>query len=94
MLCPGPCPGPDSNLLRAADRTPLLNAVNRMDNSWAYADGQDRGVDRGTDDLPDLRDLQARRENTVKDITQKLASQNILHSPVGIGRQWPIFLLP
>ncbi|KAE8750922.1 hypothetical protein FOCC_FOCC002350 [Frankliniella occidentalis] len=83
MLCSSPILGVDSNLLRAADRTPLLNAVNRMDsrhdNSWAYAAAP---AHAGPDDNGVLDDSLARRENTVKDLTQKLASQNILQSPV------------
>lgn len=90
VLCPSGGVGADSNLLRAADRTPLLNAVNRMDsrhdNSWAYAaapglgHGDDNGNGHGL--TLGLDDLLARRENTVKDLTQKLASQSILQSPV------------
>ena len=65
-------------MLHGLDRTPLLNAMNRMDsrrdNSWVYAGGEQDGVAQEA--------LPLRREGTVKDLTNKLAAHNILNSPV------------
>ncbi|XP_046735665.1 FH1/FH2 domain-containing protein 3 isoform X6 [Diprion similis] len=75
------------------DLTPLMNAANKLDSEekkpW-YGKSPDEGVecDEGnhTDDDED-RDrrvvLQVKREGTVKDLTQKLAAQNLIPtSPV------------
>ncbi|XP_050517614.1 uncharacterized protein LOC114335223 isoform X2 [Diabrotica virgifera virgifera] len=70
------------------DLTPLMNAVNKLDSEekqpWIYSMIQNQ---ENLEDAENANDndrnvlLQLKRENTVKDITQKLANQNILHSP-------------
>ncbi|CAH1986012.1 unnamed protein product [Acanthoscelides obtectus] len=61
------------------DMTPLMNAVNKLDTEekqpWIYNDAETANEN----EINVL--LQLKRENTVKDITQKLANQNIMHSP-------------
>lgn len=73
------------------DLTPLLNAVNKLDSEesltkqpWILS------MIQTPDDVEETETtnenernllLQLKRENTVKDLTQKLANQNILHSP-------------
>jgi hypothetical protein len=70
----------------------IMNAVNKMDSEenltkqpWIlYDDTQAPPIDEnGENDNDNDRNvrLQLKRENTVKDLTQKLANQNILHSP-------------
>lgn len=68
--------------------TPLMNAANKLDSEekkpW-YGKSPDEGVecDEGnhTDEDEDRRVvLQLKREGTVKDLTQKLASQNLIPS--------------
>ncbi|CAH0547380.1 unnamed protein product [Brassicogethes aeneus] len=76
------------------DLTPLLNAVNKMDSEesltkqpWIMSMIQNQeNLTHHPDSIitnENDRDmiLELRRENTVKDLTQKLANQNILHSP-------------
>lgn len=70
------------------DLTPLMNAVNKLESEekqpWIYSmienqenlDDDENGNDNERNVL-----LQLKRENTVKDLTQKLANQNIMHSP-------------
>ena len=54
-------------------------------------EGGDEGLLDGENDADDAASterkkiLQLKRENTVKDLTQKLSSQNIIHSPVEEG---------
>ncbi|KAJ8980799.1 hypothetical protein NQ317_016165, partial [Molorchus minor] len=73
------------------DLTPLLNAVNKLDSEeslnkqpWIYSMIQHQ---ENMEELDNTNEndrnvlLQLKRENTVKDLTQKLASQNIMHSP-------------
>lgn len=80
---------------RNKDLTPLMNAANKLDSEekkqqqqpW-YGKSPDEGVecDEGnhTDEDEDRRVvLQLKRENTVKDLTQKLTAQNLIPtSPV------------
>ncbi|KAG7203488.1 hypothetical protein KM043_013548 [Ampulex compressa] len=70
------------------DLTPLMNAANKLDSEekkpW-YGKSPDEGVecDEGnhTDEDEDRRVvLQLKREGTVKDLTQKLAAQNLIPS--------------
>ncbi|XP_066589529.1 uncharacterized protein Fhos isoform X2 [Prorops nasuta] len=82
---------PSNKLSRASSRkdmTPLMNAANKLDSEekkpW-YGKCPDEGVecDEGnhTDEEADRRVvLQLKRENTVKDLTQKLAAQNLIPS--------------
>ncbi|XP_018566467.1 FH1/FH2 domain-containing protein 3 isoform X3 [Anoplophora glabripennis] len=73
------------------DMTPLLNAVNKLDSEdslskqpWIYSMIQNQEnleEAENTNEIDRNVLLQLKRENTVKDITQKLANQNILHSP-------------
>ncbi|XP_057672699.1 FH1/FH2 domain-containing protein 3 isoform X11 [Diorhabda carinulata] len=70
------------------DLTPLMNAVNKLDSDekqpWIYSVIQNQEkldeIENGNDNERNVL-LQLKRENTVKDITQKLANQNILNSP-------------
>ncbi|KAK0095358.1 hypothetical protein PV326_008576 [Microctonus aethiopoides] len=70
------------------DLTPLMNAANKLDSEekkpW-YGKNRDEGVecDEGnhTDEDDDRRVLvQMKRDGTVKDLTQKLAAQNLIAS--------------
>ncbi|CAH1113145.1 unnamed protein product, partial [Psylliodes chrysocephalus] len=70
------------------DLTPLMNAVNKLDSEekqpWMYSiiQNQENIEDQKHTNENDRNVLiQLQRENTVKDITQKLANQNIIHSP-------------
>lgn len=79
------------------DLTPLLNAVNKLDSEetlgkqpWILPYSpydQSEEPNQNVEDSENTNDndrnvlLQLKRENTVKDITQKLASQNMIHSP-------------
>ncbi|KAJ8934915.1 hypothetical protein NQ314_013105 [Rhamnusium bicolor] len=73
------------------DLTPLLNAVNKLDSEdslnkqpWIYSMLQNQeNLEESENTNENERSvlLQLKRENTVKDLTQKLANQNILHSP-------------
>ncbi|CAG9824324.1 unnamed protein product [Phaedon cochleariae] len=70
------------------DLTPLMNAVNKLDleekQPWIYSMMKDQEIEGESENTNENeRDvlLQLKRENTVKDLTQKLANQNILHSP-------------
>nr|XP_046470313.1 FH1/FH2 domain-containing protein 3 isoform X3 [Neodiprion pinetum] len=92
----GNADSPSNKLSRGSSRkdlTPLMNAANKLDSEekkpW-YGKSPDEGVecDEGnhTDD-DEERDrrvvLQVKREGTVKDLTQKLAAQNLIPtSPV------------
>lgn len=80
-----------SSIMRNSSRkdlTPLMNAVNKLDSEekqpWIYSVIQNQEnleeIETGNDNERNVL-LQLKRENTVKDITQKLANQNILHSP-------------
>lgn len=84
----------DSNKLSRVssrkDLTPLMNAANKLDTEekkqqpW-YGKSPDEGVecDEGnhTDEDEDRRVvIQLKRENTVKDLTQKLTAQNLIPS--------------
>lgn len=72
------------------DLTPLLNAVNKLDSEesltkqpWILSmiqNPEDADSETTNENERNLL-LQLKRENTVKDLTQKLANQNILHSP-------------
>ncbi|XP_026297174.1 FH1/FH2 domain-containing protein 3 isoform X1 [Apis mellifera] len=82
---------PSNKLSRTSSRkdlTPLMNAANKLDSEekkpW-YGKSPDEGVecDEGnhTDEDEDRRVvLQLKREGTVKDLTQKLAAQNLIPS--------------
>ncbi|XP_014470874.1 PREDICTED: FH1/FH2 domain-containing protein 3 isoform X1 [Dinoponera quadriceps] len=70
------------------DLTPLMNAANKLDSEemkpW-YGKSPNEGVEYGesnhTDEDEDRRVLlQPKREGTVKDLTQKLAAQNLIPS--------------
>ncbi|XP_012269834.2 FH1/FH2 domain-containing protein 3 isoform X15 [Athalia rosae] len=71
------------------DLTPLMNAANKLDSEekkpW-YGKNRDEGVecDEGNHTDEDDQDrrvvLQLKREGTVKDLTQKLAAQNLIPS--------------
>ncbi|XP_064212032.1 FH1/FH2 domain-containing protein 3 isoform X2 [Tribolium castaneum] len=73
------------------DITPLMNAVNKLDSEenltkqpWILYDDSQQPIDENTENSNENERnvlLQLKRENTVKDLTQKLANQNILHSP-------------
>lgn len=71
------------------DLTPLMNAVNKQLDSeekqpWIYSmiENQENLEDAENGNENDRNVLlQLKRENTVKDLTQKLANQNIMHSP-------------
>lgn len=79
------------------DLTPLMNAVNRMDTEenlskqpWILSMMYGKTVDDENEENVNSENgndsdrkmlLQLKRENTVKDLTQKLANQNILQSP-------------
>ncbi|RZC31850.1 FH1/FH2 domain-containing protein 3, partial [Asbolus verrucosus] len=75
--------------LNRKDITPLMNAVNKLDSEenltkqpWImYDDSQPPIDDENANENERNLLLQLKRENTVKDLTQKLANQNILHSP-------------
>ncbi|XP_063910662.1 FH1/FH2 domain-containing protein 3 isoform X4 [Zophobas morio] len=78
--------------LSRKDITPLMNAVNKLDSEenltkqpWIlYNDDGKPPIDDNTENTNENDRnvlLQLKRENTVKDLTQKLANQNILHSP-------------
>ena len=74
------------------DLTPLMNVVNKLNSddkkqsSWYASKNEgDEGVecDEGnhTDEDEDRRvALQLKKENTVKDLTQKLSAQNLISS--------------
>lgn len=73
------------------DLTPLMNAVNKLDSEdslnkqpWILSmmyNKQNKQAEESENENERNLLLQLKRENTVKDITQKLANQNILHSP-------------
>ncbi|XP_033606352.1 uncharacterized protein LOC111861799 isoform X3 [Cryptotermes secundus] len=98
------------------DLTPLMNAVNKLQDATPGAETEGNGIlkkpwvlsmmygknnaEEGSDDTPLVGEneqddsvatserkkiLQLKRENTVKDLTQKLSSQNIIHSPAEDG---------
>ncbi|XP_012281842.1 uncharacterized protein LOC105700527 isoform X3 [Orussus abietinus] len=82
---------PSNRLARGTSRkdlTPLMNAANKLDSEEKkprYGKSPDEGVecDEGnrTDEDEDRRVmLQLKREGTVKDLTQKLAAQNLIPS--------------
>lgn len=69
------------------DLTPLMNAVNKLESDekpWIYSmiENQENleDADKANENERDVL-LQLKRENTVKDLTQKLANQNMMHSP-------------
>lgn len=80
----------NGNLTRK-DITPLMNAVNKLDSEenltkqpWILYDDSQNPIDENSENANENERnvlLQLKRENTVKDLTQKLANQNILHSP-------------
>ncbi|EFN75176.1 FH1/FH2 domain-containing protein 3, partial [Harpegnathos saltator] len=71
------------------DLTPLMNAANKLDSEekkpW-YGKSPSEGVEYGESNHTDDEDedrrvlLQPKREGTVKDLTQKLAAQNLIPS--------------
>ncbi|KAG5877935.1 hypothetical protein JTB14_006843 [Gonioctena quinquepunctata] len=68
--------------------TPLMNSVNKLDSEenlpWIFNMKGDQDKVRDLEYTSDIeRNIlsQIKRENTVKDLTEKLANQNILHSP-------------
>lgn len=72
------------------DLTPLLNAVNKLDSEEALKQPWILSMIQNQENMEENESanenernllLQLKRENTVKDLTQKLANQNILHSP-------------
>lgn len=64
-----------------------MNAVNKLDSDdkpWIYSmiENQENLEDAENGNENDRNVLlQLKRENTVKDLTQKLANQNLMHSP-------------
>lgn len=64
-----------------------MNAVNKLDSEekqpWIYSMIENQQNLEECEANENERNvlLQLKRENTVKDLTQKLANQNILHSP-------------
>ncbi|XP_060519633.1 FH1/FH2 domain-containing protein 3 isoform X2 [Cylas formicarius] len=62
------------------DLTPYLNAVNKLDSeesSWIMNMEESDVANENERNMM----IQLKKENTVKDITQKLANQSIMHSP-------------
>lgn len=65
-----------------------MNAANKLDSEekqpWIYSMIENQGNvedDENANENDKNVLLQLKRENTVKDLTQKLANQNIMHSP-------------
>lgn len=63
------------------DLTPLLNAVNKLDSEAEPKSPEGNGLLKKPWVLTMINDDQMKRENTVKDLTQKLANQNPTLSP-------------